>query len=239
MSVASHLGIRTSEYDRQILTFIPYYDEILEAAAEALVALDRPGRVLLDLGTGSGALAARCLKRLPGARVVGIDADPAMLAMARKRLGASLTPVVGHFETTPFPACDVVSASFSLHHVAAPKARARIFAKAFAALRPGGLLVDADCTLAVDARLRARDHETWRRHLAVAHGPAGARKFLKAWAQEDTYFPLDLETALLRKAGFDVDVVWRKSSLSVIAAVKPRRRSTIARGRSAPARRTV
>lgn len=238
MSVASHLGIKTGEYDRQILTFIPHYDEILDAAADALVALDRPARLLLDLGTGSGALAARCLKRLPGARVVGIDGDRAMLAMAEKRLGKKLTPVVGNFETARFPRCDAVTASFSLHHVPAPSAKARIFARAFAALRPGGILVDADCTLASDARLRARDHETWRRHLAMAHGPAGARKFLRAWADEDTYFPLELETALLRKAGFDVDVVWRRSSLSVIVAVKARRRSTGRGGRSASARRT-
>ncbi len=121
--------------------------------------------------------------------------------------------------------------------MAKPAAKARVFARAFAALRPGGMLVDADCTLAADAKLRARDHETWRRHLAVAHGPAGARKFLRAWEAEDTYFPLELETALLRKAGFDVDVVWRKGSLSVIAAVKPRRRQT--RRGPAPARRTV
>jgi hypothetical protein len=77
MSVASHLGIRTAEYARQILTFIPHYDEILDQAAGALVALDRPAKVVLDLGTGTGALAARCLARLRGARV-GIDGDEAM-----------------------------------------------------------------------------------------------------------------------------------------------------------------
>lgn len=223
MSVASHLGIRTDEYDRQILTFIPFYDEILDAAADALTALDRPARVLVDLGTGSGALAARCLTRLEGARVVGVDGDRAMLAMAEQRLGRKLTAVVGNFETAPLPACDVVTASFSLHHVAAPATKARIFARAFAALRPGGMLVDADCTLAADPKLRARDHELWRRHLAATHGAAAARKFLAAWAGEDTYFPLELETALLRKAGFEVDVVWRKASFSVIAATKPRR----------------
>ena len=75
MSVAEHLGIKTSEYDAQILTFIPYYDEILDNAAAALDALDRPARTMVDLGTGSGALAARCLKRLKGARVIGIDSD--------------------------------------------------------------------------------------------------------------------------------------------------------------------
>ena len=225
MSVASHLGIKTAEYDQQILTFIPFYDEILDQAAQALVALDRPATVLLDLGTGSGALAARCLKRLPGARAVGIDGDAAMLAMAGKRLGKKLTPVVGNFESTPFPACDVVTASFSLHHVPAPRAKARIFAKAFAALRPGGMLVDADCMTSSHPKLQVRDHETWRRHLAVAHGGAGAQKFLDAWAGEDTYFSLDLETALLRRAGFEVDIAWRRASFAVIAATKPRRRA--------------
>lgn len=222
MSVASHLGIRTAEYDQQILTFIPFYDEILNAAATALDALERPAKVVLDLGTGSGALAARCLARLKGARVVGIDGDPAMLGMAAQRLGKKLTPVVGNFESTLFPDCDVVSASFSLHHVASPAMKQRIFRKAFAALRPGGMLVDADCMLAESPRLRARHHALWRDHLAATHGAAGAAKFLRAWAGEDAYFPIDVETALLRKAGFAVDVAWRRASFAVVAAVKPR-----------------
>jgi tRNA (cmo5U34)-methyltransferase len=129
---------------------------------------------------------------------------------------------VGTLEQTPFPACDVVTASFSLHHIPSPSVKLRIFKRAFAALRPGGLLVDADCMLNDDPKLQARDHETWRAHLATTHGAAGARKFLKAWAGEDTYFPLGLEVLLLRKAGFTVDVVWRKASLAVLAASKPR-----------------
>lgn len=223
MSVAEHLGIRTSEYDQQILTFIPHYDDILDAAVQALDALDRPARTLVDLGTGSGALAARCAKRLRGARVIGIDTDTAMLAMAERRLGRRLTTIVGNFETTALPPCDVMTASFSLHHVATPAAKRRVFAKAFAALRPGGMLVDADCVLPVSARLQREAFAHWRAHLAASHGAAGARKFLKAWEGEDTYFTLDVETRLLAEAGFAVDVVWRCDGFAVIAAVKPRR----------------
>ena len=224
MSVAEHLGIKTGEYDRQILTFIPFYADILDAAAGALDALDRPARVLVDLGTGSGALAGRCVKRLRGVRVVGIDSDAAMLGMARKRLGTRLTPVVANFESAPIPPCDVVTGSFSLHHVAQPEAKLAIFRRAFTALRPGGMLIDADSLLNADPRLAARDHEEWRRHLAVAHGRAGAAKFLQAWAGEDTYFTLDVEAALLCQAGFAVDVVWRRGGFAVVAATKPRKR---------------
>ncbi|MEP7118909.1 MAG: class I SAM-dependent methyltransferase [Acidobacteriota bacterium] len=225
MSVAEHLGIKTSEYDQQILTFIPHYADILDAAAAALDALDRPARLLVDLGTGSGALAARCAKRLKGVRVVGIDADVKMLGLAAKRLGRAFTPLVGTIEGTPFPACDVVTASFSLHHIPSPGTKHDVFARAFKALKPGGMLIDADSLLNGDERLQARDHDEWRRHLATTHGRAGAVKFLAAWAGEDTYFPLDIETALLRDVGFSVDVTWRRGAFAVLAATKPRGRA--------------
>jgi tRNA (cmo5U34)-methyltransferase len=225
MSVAEHLGIKTSEYDAQILTFIPYYDEILDNAAAALDALDRTARTVVDLGTGSGALAARCLTRLRGARVIGIDSDARMLEMARRRLGRRLTPIVGNFETATIPACDVVTASFSLHHITTPAAKARVFRKAFHALAPGGLLIDADCVTATSTRLQKKDMAAWHAHLAATHGKAGATRFLRAWAGEDTYFTLDQETKLLRDAGFLVDVPWRRGSFAVIAAAKVRRKT--------------
>jgi tRNA (cmo5U34)-methyltransferase len=222
MSVAAHLGIETDEYDRQILTFIPFYDEILANAAAALDAADRPAKRLVDLGIGSGALAARCLSRLKRARVVGIDSDPGMLAMARARLGRRLTAVVANFESAPVPRCDVVTASFSLHHVATPAAKRRVFARAFDALAPGGLLVDADCLLPASRRLQRRGMDAWHAHLAATHGRRGATRFLRAWSGEDTYFTLDVEVGLLRAAGFVVDVAWRREAFAVLAAVKPR-----------------
>ena len=104
----------------------------------------------------------------------------------------------------------MVTASFSLHHITEPAAKATVFAKAFASLAPGGVLIDADCVTAADGQLQKRDFLAWHAHLAATHGKAGATKFLRAWADEDTYFTLDLETSLLRDAGFVVDVPWRR-----------------------------
>jgi|SRR5687768_13216708 len=176
MSVDEHLGIQTRQYDQQILTFIPFYEEILDQAAAALDGLERPARVLVDLGIGTGALAACCAAPLRGAAVVGIDSDPQMLAMAAERLGRRLRPVVANFETAPIARCDVVTAAFSLHHIAAPAAKRKVFTKAFRALRPGGLCVIADCMTASTPRLQARDMAGWRDHLAARHGRAGATK---------------------------------------------------------------
>ena len=93
MGVASHLGIQLDEYDARIRTFIPRYERMLDVAADAVAGLKGRSPVILDLGIGSGALSARCLTRLPAARIVGIDEDRGMLELARRRLGTKLTAV--------------------------------------------------------------------------------------------------------------------------------------------------
>ena len=90
MGAASHLGIDLREYDTRIRTFIPGYEPMLDAAAGALATSIRRRRpVVVDLGIGTGALAASCLAVKPQARVIGIDEDQAMLAV---RDGGSARP---------------------------------------------------------------------------------------------------------------------------------------------------
>src|SRR5436190_16575057 len=98
MSVSTHLGIAIDDYDRRIRTFIPRYAEMLDAAAEAV---GRRTGVILDLGIGTGALAARCLARSPRARVVGLDIDPEMLRLAARRLPPDATLTHGNFLRAP------------------------------------------------------------------------------------------------------------------------------------------
>src|SRR5438552_18564572 len=102
MGVAAHLGIRLAEYDRRIRTFIPDYDEMLEVAAAAVPAR---ARMLVDLGIGTGALAARCLKIAPRARIVGIDVDHDVLALAARRFRHPATPDDAPVLRTAPPTC--------------------------------------------------------------------------------------------------------------------------------------
>ena len=62
----------------------------LEAALDRLDRLDHEPRRALDLGTGTGKGARLLAHRLPGARVVGVDLSPAMVAEARRLLPAEL-----------------------------------------------------------------------------------------------------------------------------------------------------
>ncbi len=220
MGVASHLGIRLRDYDARIRTFIPHYEAMLDAAAAALEVVGRPAPVAIDLGVGSGGLAARCLAVRPRARVIGIDNDEGMLALARKRLGRRLVTVAGDFLATPLPRCDVFTASFALHHIPTRRRKAAFYARCFAALRAGGLLVSADCCPASLPARRALDMAAWRAHLRRRYGAAQARRFLQAWAHEDVYFTLEEEIAMLKRAGFITDVPWRRHAFAVVVGAK-------------------
>jgi ubiquinone/menaquinone biosynthesis C-methylase UbiE len=221
MSVSSHLGIDVAEYDRRILTFIPHYEEMLDQAAHAVATSSRRPEVVVDLGTGSGALASRVVKATGVSRVIGIDADADMLGVAWRRLRGRLTPVVGDFESTPIPDCDAIIASFSLHHVPTAARKARVYRRCHRALRAGGVLINADCCLSSSARRQSVDRDAWIAHLARSYGRKQARAHLRAWAGEDHYLPLNEEYDLLKKAGFLVDLSWRQDCFAVIAATKP------------------
>lgn len=220
MSVASHLGIQIRDYDKSIRQFIPHYEEMLTEAAAALRRLPRRAPALLELGIGSGALAARSLAVTPRARVIGIDADAAILALARKRLGPRASTVVGDFASIDLPRCDAIISSFALHHVRTRVRKAALYRRCFKVIKRGGLLISADCTPASDRRQRALDRAAWRTHLTRTWSRARAEGFLRAWAREDVYVPLEDEMALLEGAGFRVDVAWRRGAFAVIVGRK-------------------
>jgi len=217
MSVASHLGIKISEYDARIRTFIPDYEEMLRVAA---AAVPRAARTILDLGIGTGALSAACLTVARRAQALGIDADPEILRVAARRLGRRATLRAGSFTTTPLPASDVTVASFSLHHVRTRPAKRRLYRRTHAALRRGGTFLIVDCQPAVDRGVRRQQFDDWLAHLRCAYSPAAARGLLRAWSHEDVYVPLDAEVDLLRDARYRVEVLWRRGAFAVLRAAK-------------------
>jgi trans-aconitate methyltransferase len=217
MSVASHLGIRLSEYDARIRTFIPDYEEMLDVAGAAVPA---PTRRIVDLGIGTGALSARCLRSAPHARVVGVDMDPAILTLAARRLHDRATLVAGTFLRTPLPPADVVVASFALHHVRTRGAKGGLYRRIHEALRPRGIFLSVDCQPASDRGVCRAQRDAWLAHLRRSYSAAKAIALLDAWSGEDVYVPLDAEVALMQQAGFRVEVLWRRGSFAVLRAAR-------------------
>ncbi len=217
MGVASHLGIDLGEYDSRIRTFIPHYEEMLDVGA---AAVPPRARTIVDLGIGTGALSARCLNTARAARAIGIDMDPEILTLAQRRLGDRARFDTGSFLRTPLPACDAVVASFALHHVRTRAGKRALYRRIRAALRPGGVFVSVDCQPARDPRLRRAQLDQWYTHLRGAYTPAQARGFMTSWSHEDVYLPLDAELALMRSAGFRVELLWRRGAFAVILGTR-------------------
>jgi trans-aconitate methyltransferase len=95
-----------------------------------------PQEVVLDLGCGTGGLAAEIRRR--GARVLGLDSDPAMVAAARRRLGdGNVLLADGHDFRLPEPV-DAVFSNAALHWM--PR-QAEVVGCVRRALRPGGRFV--------------------------------------------------------------------------------------------------
>ena len=99
---------------------------------------------LLDLGSGTGALALAVLERWPGARVTGIDPSSRMLDVAAERARVRspgfperLRLVVASADRVPLPdrSTDLVVSSFVIQLV--PK-RAAVLREIRRVLRPGG-----------------------------------------------------------------------------------------------------
>ena len=220
MGATTHLGIKPGEYDRLIATLIPHYLELIESAAAAVGVIARAAPAVVDLGTGSGALAQRILKARPRARLTGIDADGSMLAAASRRLRGRIRTIEDNFEKADIPRCDVVSASFALHHVPTDRRKASLYKRCYTSLRRGGMFVSADCFLASNPKVQARDREAWLQHLQGSYSRAKAENFLKTWAKEDVYFTLEREMEMLGDAGFTVEVPWRRDSFAVLVGLK-------------------
>lgn len=221
MSVGSHLQIRLDEYDSRIRTFIPAYEQLLAEAVRALCGLGTHTPHIVDLGTGTGALAAAALRRFPGARITGIDEDSAILEMARQRLaglGAVASFVQNSFLDVALPECDAIVASLALHHVRTADRKRQLYRDCRQALGAHGLLVTADCHPPEDAALAEAGHAEWREHLRLTYSDQESDTYFAAWAAEDVYVPLPQELKLLQEAGLKPEVAWRQGVFAVIAA---------------------
>lgn len=226
-SVSGHLGLRIADYDTLIRRLVPAYSAMRPVQLD-LLALALPaggdGRLVLDLGGGTGALAAAIAERFPAATVEIWDTDPAMLATARERCAAFDNRVrfVERSFAGPLPPCDAVAACIALHHVKDMAVKGAIYKNIFAALRPGGIFVNADTAVCATPALRDHAFRFWVQSMAPhGIGEKEAHAHFATWAHEDYYPPLMTELRILADAGFaEPECFWREAAAAVFGAVR-------------------
>ena len=220
-SVRKHLKLDIEAYDGTIRRFIPGYEEMIATAADSVASVS-PTHVL-DLGGGTGALAAAVLERTTDTVVEVIDVDEEMLSRARIRLveckdRAQFTP---RDFFAALPACDAVMASLALHHVSTLDAKTELFTRIHECLAPGGILVNADVTMPAAEPQRSAAYQAWADHLMANRiTRADAKAHFERWADEDTYFSLEEELAALSNAGFEAECVWQQGVSTVVVGTK-------------------
>jgi demethylmenaquinone methyltransferase / 2-methoxy-6-polyprenyl-1,4-benzoquinol methylase len=98
----------------------------------------RPGDTVLDVATGTGAV-ARELVASKGCTVVGLDQSPEMLAEARRRLPADVELIEASAESIPFPdaSFDALTFTYLLRYVSDPASTVRELARV---VRTGGTI---------------------------------------------------------------------------------------------------
>lgn len=116
--------------------------------AVASEAAPEPGREVLEIGCGTGAVTARLLER--GARVTALDQSPEMMEQARRRVAGCtsgemiwLERTAAEIDALPAAAFDSVVLSLCLSEMSAAE-RGFVLAQARVRLRSGGRLVAAD-----------------------------------------------------------------------------------------------
>jgi SAM-dependent methyltransferase len=175
-------------------------NEYYERPAMIALAGDVAGRRILDAGCGAGPLTAALHER--GAIMTGFDGSPAMVALARERLGDDVPLRVADLaDALPYPddAFDDVVASLVLHYLgdwAGPLAELK------RVLKPGGrLIVSVNHPL---VRVFTHPHEDYfaTRQYSEDHEFAGEPAVLTMWHR-----PLHAMTDAFTAAGFEIAVV--------------------------------
>jgi tRNA (cmo5U34)-methyltransferase len=208
------------EYNATRRRLVPSFDSLYGTAVDAIALAGPNPRRILDLGAGTGLLAAGVRAVYPKAELTLLDGAAAMLERARASLGDDgATYVEADFADSPPPGpWDAVVSSLAIHHLEDDGKRA-LFARIHDELRPGGVFVNAE---QVDgpSPLFTRLYEDW--HEAHARG-AGASDAEWAAAEErmlvDRCTDVESQLRWLREAGFsDVDCIWKDHRLAVIVA---------------------
>ncbi len=194
-------------YDADVRSDCPLharYDEVLDAVVQA--ADVTVGKIVLDIGTGTGNLALPCLKL--GATVVGLDPSDRMLAKAREKTAdypaVEFRLVADPFLNIPYPDVffDAVVSTYAFHHVP-HRSKPDAVREMVRVLRPGAMWALGD--------LAFQNQEAAREALGL----------YRDWLEEEYFALIDELVPVFRELGMKLDATRFSPVTWVLWAKKP------------------
>jgi ubiquinone/menaquinone biosynthesis C-methylase UbiE len=235
----SYFAAVAESYDRlQPVLAGPGYEAGLQFVLQSVPHEPEDRFRCVELGCGTATLTARLLAAFPNACAVAIDGEPAMLEIARTKLGAHAGRVeVRQAEalSCDLPACDLMLSSYLFHHIP-PEAMKAVFGRIADALKPGGCLLLLDQMHAgpeYGDRLRAVSRRLYRQRVeaAIAAGLTTQAEIDARWELkrrmkqegQDVEYRHRAEDLLsaMYDAGFaEVGLVWRVFASTVLVGFR-------------------
>ena len=229
---------RVAAYDADMDLMHPNRHKMAESLIAALAASASPPRLAIDLGTGTGFLLDRLLRRFPDCRAVAVDGSRQMMAAARSRLGPlaeRVEFVVGDFRQPQalgqgIAAADAVISVFALHHLDLPE-KQRLMSHCRTLLKEDGWFLNADLVVAEDEYLEAlvqRMRVSGIVERAQGQDPrfrdaAGTRRFLDELERNECDQPQKLsdDLRIVGECGYrHVTVLWKDTREVVYGGVR-------------------
>lgn len=173
-----------------------------EWGREVLARLELAGEeTVLDAGCGTGRVTRLLVERLPRGRVIGIDASPSMIEHARETLdgfGDRVELRVGDLARLELAEpVDAIYSNATFHWILDHQG---LFARLFAALRPGG---------AIEAQCGGEGNVAeWTRAIEAVEGDERFSPYLRGILPSYYFASVGDTMTRLRRAGFEVGDVW-------------------------------
>jgi len=200
---------------------------VLELITAAAAAVTPNAERILDIGCGAGNYTLKLLEKLPNRHVRLIDLSRPMLDRAVARIrsvsAGEIETAQGDIRelTLGTAEFDIILAAAVFHHLRTDAEWRAVFAKCFAALRPGGSLWISDL---VEHTTMAAQALMWRRYgeyLVGLQGPEYRDHVLAYVEREDSPRPLMFQLDLLREVGFHaVEILHKNSCFAAFGAIK-------------------
>lgn len=150
-------GNVAQNFDNHVRKSLPLYLEGHDLIARVSDYFVQDGSLIYELGTSTGALLKRIAERhkLRSIQFVGIDREPAMIDVARKKCSADhrISFEVEEITGFPFEKCDMVLSYYTTQFIR-PKFRQELFNRIFESLNWGGAFLLFEKVRAPDARFQ-------------------------------------------------------------------------------------
>ncbi|MEU0966647.1 methyltransferase domain-containing protein [Streptomyces sp. NPDC005917] len=243
-------GAWQKSWDRQQEWYMPDREERFRIMLDMVEALVGTAPRVLDLACGTGSISARLLARFPEALSVGVDLDPALLAIAEGSFAGDerATFVSANLKDPewptrlPYDSYDAVLTATALHWLHS-EPLAALYGQIAELVRDGGVLMNADhmiddSTPRINAAERAQRHrrmdqakesgaldwaEWWQLAAKdpVLAGPTARRFGIYGEHAEGDMPSAAWHARVLRDKGFgEARAVWCSPSDTLLLAVK-------------------